>query len=108
MENKTNISAIELYSRKALKPMLERNFGAKTINGQQILSFCQIEQVNLFILQLLFDKWKEETSKLESPFFDFQNEQVKKALTTFMNVLSQHILVKKEDFSPLLLQAIFN
>jgi hypothetical protein len=46
--------------------------------------------------------------KLESPYFDFQHEQVKSALQTFMNSLSQHILVKKEHFSPLLLQSVFN
>ncbi len=108
MENKTNISAIELYSRKALKPFLEKFFQAESLNGKQVLNFCPIEQVNFFILYLLFDKWQEETKKLESPYFDFQHEEVKKAIKTFMNVLSQQISVKKDPFSPLLLQSIFN
>lgn len=108
MESKINISAIELYCRKAVKPILEKHFTSPSFNGKQILSFCEIEQVNYFTLYLLFEKWKEETSKLESPYFDFQNEDVKQGLQSFMNTLSQHISVKKEDFAPLALQSMFN
>ena len=108
MEHKLNISAIELYSRKAVKPFMEKFFTRSTISGQEILKFCPIEQVNLFILQQLFSKWQEETSKLKSPYFDFNNEDVKHALDVFMAALSQHIFISKDDFSPLLLQAIFN
>lgn len=108
MESKINISAIELYCRKAVRPILEKHFTTSSLSGKQIINFCEIEQVNYFTLYLLFEKWKEETSKLESPYFDFQNEEVKQGLETFMNILSQHISIKKEDFAPLVLQSMFN
>lgn len=108
MESKINISALELYCRKAVKPVLEKHFSSPSLNGNHIIGFCEIEQVNYFTLYLLFEKWKEEATKLESPYFDFQHQEVKDGLQNFMNILSQHISVKKEDFAPLLLQAMFN
>jgi hypothetical protein len=106
MENKINVSAIELYARKALKPLLDRHFTQLQLDGQQLLTFCPIEQVNFFALQILFDKWQHETQKLQSPYFDFKHEKVQSALKAFMNELSQHLLVGKEDFTPVLLQAV--
>lgn len=105
MKNNVNISAIELYARKVLKPFLDKYFVADSISGKEILSFCPVDQVNFFVIQQLLSKWKEEVSKLRSPYFDFENQEVKDALKVFMDQLSQHILVSKENFSPLLLQA---
>lgn len=106
MENSLNISAIELYSRKALRIFLEEHFTQEKITGQEILHFSAIEQVNFFVVQQLFSKWQEETLRLRSPYFNFEAEEVKNALSAFANELSKHILVAKEDFTPLLLQAI--
>lgn len=106
MKNNVNISAIELYARKVLKPFLDKYFVAGSISGKGLISFCPIDQVNFFVIQQLLSKWKEEVSKLRSPYFDFENQEVKDALKVFMDQLSKHILVTKEDFTPLLFQAI--
>jgi hypothetical protein len=106
MKNNINISAIELYSRKVLKPFLDKYFVAESISGKELISFCPIDQVNFFVIQQLLSKWKEEVAKLRSPYFDFQNLEVQDALKVFMDKLSQHILVEKDNFSPLLFQAI--
>ena len=53
MENNLNFSAIELYSRKALNPFLEKYFKGDKVTGQEILLLSPIEQVNLFIIQQL-------------------------------------------------------
>lgn len=106
MKNNVNISAIELYARKVLKPFLDKYFVAESISGNKIISFCPIDQVNFFVIQQLLSKWKEEVSKLQSPYFDFENQEVQDALKVFMDQLSKHILVSKENFSPLLFQAI--
>jgi hypothetical protein len=108
MENNINISAIELYSRKALKPFLDKYFTGDRIAGQDILTLSPIDQVNLFVVQQLFAKWQEENSKLKSPYFDFKNAHVQNALKVFMDKLSQYILASKEDLTPLILQAISN
>ena len=106
MKNNVNISAIELYARKVLKPFLDKYFVVESISGKEIISFCPIDQVNFFVIQQLLSKWKEEVSKLRSPYFDYENQEVKDSLKVFMDQLSQHILVSKENFTPLLFQAI--
>jgi len=108
MEKNINLSAIELYSRKALKPFLDKYFTSDRIIGQNILTLSPIDQVNLFVVQQIFAKWQEETSKLKSPYFDFKNANVQNALKVFMDKLSQYILASKEDLTPLVLQAISN
>ncbi len=108
MENSINVSAIELYARKAAKPFVDHFFNSEKLKGKDIVQFCPIEQVNYFILQQLFAKWQEETSNLRSPYFDYSQEEVKQAMKVFMGQLSQFILIGKEDFSPLLVQSIFN
>jgi hypothetical protein len=71
MENKLNTQAIENYSTRLTKKLSDEFFAKNlTIFGHQILNYTPIEQVNLFIISNLFEKWKEETSKLKSPFFD--------------------------------------
>lgn len=109
MENKLNQTAIESYSVKITKKLSDDFFQKNlVITGSQILNFTPIEQINLFVISNLFDKWKEETSKLKSPYFDFDHADVNAALKTFMNVLSKHISIRRADFDPLLRNAIAN
>jgi hypothetical protein len=58
------------------------------------------------VLKNLFRKWKKENAKLQSPYFDYHSDEVKKAMKDFMNTLSRHIYVKKEHFEPLLKESI--
>src|SRR5690606_37234880 len=76
------------------------------ISGQEILVFSDVQQINLFIIRDLFKAWKEETRKLKSPFFDYENAEVKEALETFMSVLSKNISVDQAHFAPLLKKAV--
>lgn len=71
------------------------------ISGKALLTLTPSKQVNFFILMLLYGQWQDEMKKLESPYFNFNHEDVRKALTTYMNVLSQHIEVKPEDLRSL-------
>ncbi|MGF1635874.1 MAG: hypothetical protein ACFCUU_02290 [Cyclobacteriaceae bacterium] len=48
-----------------------------------------------------------EAEKLKSPYFDYANAEVKDALTGFINTLSRHILIGKEDLRPLLVEATY-
>jgi len=108
MPVRVNLPKTESYS-VALAEKLTSDFFSNnlTISGNQIVRFCKIEQVNFFILKVLMDKWKEETSKLRSPYFDYEHEDVKKGVEVFLNILSNHILIKKEFFRPLLQKAIY-
>lgn len=109
MESKINIASVEEYSKKFAGKVSEDFFSNnKVITGHQILDLCNIHQINLFIIRELFLRWQEETRKLKSPYFDYENQEVRQALNEFMNVLSEHIAVKKEDFGPLLEEAVKN
>jgi hypothetical protein len=102
MESKLNHQAIDAYSKAFSKKIAQSFFKEHThISGQQIVSLCDFKQINLIILKNLFRKWKKENAKLQSPFFNYHSDAVKKAMRDFMNTLSKHIYIKKEHFEPL-------
>jgi len=108
MQTKADLPKIESYSI-ALSEKLCNDFykeDVSVISGSEILKFTNIEQLNLFIVKNLFDRWKEEAYKLRSPYFDYENESVKDALSVFLNKLSKHIAIRKEFFKPLVRKAI--
>lgn len=107
MESKPNQGSIDNYSRNVADKIISNFFQTKKIiTGHQVLDICPIKQVNFFILKNLLTRWQEETQRLESPYFDYKNETVKKAIKSLMNALSQNILIKEDDFRPLLEEAI--
>ncbi|HSI91465.1 MAG TPA: hypothetical protein VK927_10145, partial [Adhaeribacter sp.] len=107
MEDKYNTLTLEQYSRNLAKLLCDRYFAAtETINGQQLISFSPVKQINLFVIKELLIRWNREMANLKSPYFDFEDHDVKDALKQFMNVLSRRILIRRPDFEPLLQQAI--
>ena len=101
-----NFEEINKYSQAFAQRLSDYFFiDHQTIEGKDILKFCDIQQVNLLILKNLFEKWQSETAKLKSPYFDYNKPEVKSALDTFMNALSQHIAIQKVHFLPLLVEA---
>jgi len=107
MDEKISLEAIALYGDTYADKVLKGFFSSKDkITGSEILKLCNVQQINLFIVKELFRAWKEETKKLKSPYFDFDNEEVKEALENFMAILSQNILIDQNHFSPLLKKAV--
>jgi hypothetical protein len=107
MESKLNHSSIEIYSTTFAKKVANEFFIQEDIiNGYQILNLTSINQVNYFVIKILFQKWKMETGKLHSPYFDYDAKAVQNSLAEFMNVLSQHISVKRDHFEPILKKAV--
>lgn len=103
MANNINDQFISSYSRDfAEKIIANLPESDSAVDGKGILNLTPSRQVNFFVLKLLYGQWQDEMKKLESPYFNFKNDEVKKALTTYMNVLSQHIEVSHEDLKPLL------
>jgi hypothetical protein len=106
MSNKFNANALTEYSKSYARRIAADFFQHHaTINGQQILSLTPITQINLFVISSLSDKWQADTAKFRSPYFDFTNADVQEALQNFMNVVSQHISVRREHLEPLLADA---
>jgi hypothetical protein len=107
MDEKISLEAIALYGDSYATKVLNGFFNSREkITGPEILSLCNIQQVNLFVINELFKAWKEETQKQKSAYFDYSNPEVKAALNTFMSVLSNHIAIDKTHFSPLLKKAV--
>lgn len=106
MQNLTDHTSVEKYSEKFSDIIFNNFFNNKeNINGQEILELTPVRQVNLFIIKSLLFKWKKESERLKSDYFDFDNEEVQRALSIFMNTVSRHILVNKENLRPLLVEA---
>lgn len=108
MESNINHQVLTSYSKSFAQILINNYFTNKNnIKGEEIPGFCEIKQINYFILKVLFDKWKSEVNSLKSPYFDFSHDEVQNALNSFMNVLSKNILIAKEDFKPLLEDATY-
>jgi hypothetical protein len=106
MQKKLNETFIESYSEEFSKEVVSAYFEDRhSISGKEILNLSPSRQVNMFVLMILFRKWQDEMKSLESPYFDYKNTEVRKAMVQFMNVLSQHITVGASDLKPLLEQA---
>lgn len=106
MDSNLNNKGIDTYCSEFTEKILADTFDGKDkISGQEILTLTPIRQVNLFVVKNLFFAWKDETQKIRSPYFDYENTEVRKALRNFMNVLSKHISIDKTHLKPLLLHA---
>ena len=99
----------EQYGRLLAALLCDQYFGARptaTLDGPAVLRFTPIRQVNLFVVQQLLHKWTAEMAQLRSSYFDFEDADVRQALTQFMNVLSRRIKLSRPTYEPLLAQAI--
>ena len=107
MDEKISLEAIALYGDKYSEKVVKVFFSnQEKISGSEILSFCDIQQVNLFIVKELFKSWKEEQKKIKSPYFNYDSEDVKEALDNLMNILSKNISISQVHFQPLVKKAV--
>ena len=107
MEYIVNHDVIKKYAAQLTEKLCRQYFVNKAfISGPEILSFHEENQLNLLIVKNIYLNWQKETAKLKSPYFDFEDEEVKQALKTFMNRLSEHIKVYRYDFEPLVSKSI--
>ena len=107
MDEKISLEAIALYGDAYTEKILNRFFSSKDkISGSEILSLCNVQQVNLFVIRELFKTWKDETKNLKSPYFAYDNPDVKEALENLMSVLSKNISIDRRHFEPLLKKAV--
>jgi hypothetical protein len=107
MPDNLNANALNQYALRFTTTVLNETYRtADVVNGAGLLKLTPVRQVNLGILNRLFEEWKNNAASFRSPYFDFTNEEVKKALEDFMNTASQHIAVKRKDLEPLLTASV--
>lgn len=103
MESSLDYAALEQYCQTFSERVLREVYAhQQRVIGSDILSLSPVKQVNFFVIKTLFEQWQQEIDRLESPYFDYNHEEVQVALEEFMNTLSQHISVAEADLSPLL------
>lgn len=106
MSNKFNANALTEYSKSYARRVAADFYQQHPVlNGQQLLSLAPVSQINLLVVSTLFDKWRADAEKFRSPYFDFTNPGVQEALENFMNVVSQHISIRREHLEPFLAEA---
>jgi hypothetical protein len=109
MDEKISLEAIAAYGDAYAEKVMKNFFSSRQrITGAEILSLCNIQQINLFVVSELFKAWKEETRKQKSAYFDYENPEVKEAMASYMSVLSNYISVDRPSFSPLLKKAVMH
>jgi hypothetical protein len=107
MDEKISLEAISVYGDTFAEKILKNFFSGKDqITGKEILSLCNVHQVNLFVIRELFKTWKEETRRQKSVYFDNEHPEVKEALNNYMSAVSNHILIDQLRFAPLLKKAV--
>jgi hypothetical protein len=107
MDEKISLEAIAHYSDTYADRILKGFFASKEkITGSEILSLCNIQQVNLFVVSELFKSWREENQRLRSPYFNYDHPEVKEAMENFMTLLSKNISIRQAHFAPLLKKAV--
>lgn len=107
MDEKISLKAVDQYSINVANHLADAFFSRKEkISGPELLTLCEIKQVNLFVLNDLLSVWKRETEKLKSPYFDYEATPVAEALIQFQNTVSNHILINKTNLLPLLKKGV--
>lgn len=107
MDEKISLEAIAAYGDAYAEKVAKGFFSSKNrITGPEILKLSNVPQVNMFVIRELLHAWKEETSKIRSPYFDYDHTEVADALKNLMMVLSNHISVTHDNLLPLLKRAV--
>ena len=108
MSVKINSKYLENYAIEFSKKVCDQYFSSKKyMTGTEILSLTPSKQVNFFVIKSLFEAWHSELEKLKSnPYFDYRDNNVHRALSEFMNVLSRSIKIDRVNFEPLLGEAV--
>jgi hypothetical protein len=108
MQDNYSLAKCEQYGRRLASRLCQQHFGFQpdaTLDGPALLKFTPIRQLNLLMVRQLLGRWQHEAQQLRSPYFNFEAEAVRTALTQFMNVLSRHIRLDRAALEPLLAQA---
>lgn len=107
MNSRLNYEAIDEYSVAYTQAVLDQRLtGKDQLTGNQILELCNVRQVNLFIIKLLFEQWQTEIGKFKSPYFDYEAHEVVNALKSFQNTLSRHISIDRKHLEPIMIKAV--
>ena len=106
MPAKLDSAALDAYASAYAARLCDDFFASQeSISGSDLLQLSDVTQVNLLVVKNLYETWKNDALAFRSPYFDFEHEDVKDALSVLMNTASQHITIRRDAFEPLLTEA---
>ncbi|AYA37421.1 hypothetical protein D3Y59_10365 [Hymenobacter oligotrophus] len=98
------------YGRRLAARLCDQYFATQpvgtTLDGPAVLRLAPVRQLNLYVVQQLLAQWTQEMARLRSPYFDYEDDAVRQALTQLMNLLSRRIKLTRATYEPLLAQAV--
>ncbi len=106
MKNSTQI-LLEEYSGEYAKVICNKYFKNKqSVSSDDIIQITEIQQINLFVFQLIFENWKQQFEQVKSVYFNYEHHEVINEVNTLMSVVSKHISIARNYFEPLLSSAV--
>ncbi|NMM49781.1 hypothetical protein [Marinigracilibium pacificum] len=105
-----NENYLQKYASNVARQICAAAFSEKEkVSGADIKKLTPVKQVNYFVIKYLFKNWKTEMKRLtDSPYFDYDHQEVKEALIQFKNKVSNHILIAEKDLEPLVYDSVID
>jgi hypothetical protein len=101
MSEKVTLEYLKKYATEFCALTLSNAYRQKeTLNGHELLKLTPIRKINQHIVGRLSAHWNGQIQTFNSPYFDFNSDEVKSALEHFSNVVSQHISLRKDHLQP--------
>ena len=98
MENQINKKEIEKYCSELAGRILDQAAqGKERITGNDLKDLSGVKQADRFVLKQIFSSWQSQMEASRSDYFDYDNEEVDKAMKTFANALSFHISLDRDQ-----------
>jgi hypothetical protein len=102
-----DIESVEAYAASYAAKLCSEYFPkAYRLSGEDIVSACEVRQVNMLVVKDIFLDWKLQAEKLKNSYFDYSHPQVKKILDQLTSELSKHILMPVELYELYLAKAV--
>ena len=106
MEDKVTPARIGAYAtRLARRVCATALANQEAIEGPALLSLTPVRQLNLLVLHGLMHRWKQEATRLRSPYFNYEAPEVQQAVLALGNALSRHIRVGRAELEALVTEA---
>ncbi|ODS77688.1 MAG: hypothetical protein ABS46_17895 [Cytophagaceae bacterium SCN 52-12] len=101
MSEKVTFETLKKYATEFCAITLAKAYSSKdTLSGHDLLKLTPVRKINQHIVARLSAHWNSQLQHFNSPYFDFNSDEVKTALEHFSNVVSQHIALKREHLQP--------
>ncbi len=101
MSEKVTFETLKKYANEFCAITLAKAYSSKdTLSGHELLKLTPVRKINQHIVARLSAHWNSQLQHFNSPYFDFNSDEVKTALEHFSNVVSQHIALKREHLQP--------